>query len=50
MVICGPGPNLIRVLESTKATAGFPNPDRLDHAPIWVVAFSHPLPVPFTRD
>ncbi len=32
-----------RTLNSTEKTAGFSNPDRLDHAPIWVVAFLHPL-------
>jgi hypothetical protein len=49
MVIYGPGPNLICVLKSTEATAGYPNPDRVEHALIWVVAFSHPLPGPFSR-
>ncbi len=42
MVICGPDPNLIRVLESTKATAGYPNSVRLDHALICIVASHTP--------
>jgi hypothetical protein len=41
MVINGSDSNLTCVLGSTEATADFPDPDRLDHASMLVLAFSH---------
>jgi len=41
MVISGAGPNSLLVLSSASNKTGFPDPDRFDHLPIQVVAFSH---------
>jgi hypothetical protein len=42
MVISGSGPDLKNELSGSQQPAGFPDPDLFDHAPIQVVAFSHP--------